>query len=77
MAQIVTVKNGTTNEIQYPRTVKSALLNDDGTPLNPLTGLELDTKVDKSAIVNDLITGGATNVLSAEQGKVLSSRARL
>lgn len=73
MAQIVTVKNGTTNEIQYPRTVKSALLNDDGTPLNPLTRLELDTKVDMSAIVNNLTTGGATNVLSAEQGKVINS----
>lgn len=64
MAQIVTTKNGTTNEIQYPRTVKSALLNDDGTPLNPLT---------QANIVNDLTTGGVANVLSAEQGKVLGA----
>ena len=33
MANIVTLKNNTTNEINYPRTVKSALLNDDGTPM--------------------------------------------
>ena len=64
MAQIVTAKNGKTNEIQYPRTVKSALLNDDGTPLNPLT---------QASIVNDLTTGGETNVLSAQQGVALSS----
>ena len=63
MAQIVTVKNGQTNEIEYPRTVKSALLNDDGTFLNPLT---------QTNIINDLTTGGETNVLSAEQGKVLN-----
>ena len=64
MAQIVTVKNGQTDEIEYPRTVKSALLNDDGTFLNPLTPIN---------IINDLTTGGETNVLSAEQGVVLSS----
>ena len=63
MAQIVTVKNGQTDEIEYPRTVKSALLNDDGTFLNPLT---------QTNIINDLTTGGETNVLSAEQGKVLN-----
>ena len=63
MAQIVTVKNGQTDEIEYPRTVKSALLNDDGTFLNPLT---------PTNIINDLTTGGETNVLSAEQGKVLN-----
>ena len=28
-------------------------------------------KIDKTAIVNDLTTGGATNVLSAEQGKII------
>lgn len=33
----------------------------------------LNNKVDKSAIVNDLITGGTTNVLSAEQGKQLDT----
>ena len=64
MAQIVTVKNSKTNEIQYPKTVKSALLNDDGTPLDPLT---------QTNIINNLTTGGATKVLSAEQGKVLNS----
>ena len=64
MAQIVTAKNGQTNGIEYPRTVKSALLNDDGTPLNPLT---------QTNIINDLTTGGETNVLSAEQGKVLNT----
>ena len=64
MAQIVTVKNGQTNEIEYPRTVKSALLNDDGTFLNPLTSTN---------IINDLTTGGETNVLSAQQGVELSS----
>ena len=63
MAQIVTVKNGQTDEIEYPRTVKSALLNDDGTFLNPLT---------PTNIINDLTTGGETNVLSAEQGKYLN-----
>ena len=63
MAQIVTVKNGQTDEIEYPRTVKSALLNDNGTFLNPLT---------QTNIINDLTTGGETNVLSAEQGKVLN-----
>ena len=64
MAQIVTAKNGQTNGIEYPRTVKSALLNDDGTPLNPLT---------QTNIINDLTTGGETNVLSAEQGKALNT----
>ena len=64
MAQIVTAKNGQTNGIEYPRTVKSALLNDDGTPLNPLT---------QTNIINDLTTGGETNVLSAQQGVELSS----
>ena len=64
MAQIVTAKNGQTNGIEYPRTVKSALLNDDGTPLNPLT---------QTNIINDLTTGGETNVLSAEQGVALNS----
>ena len=64
MAQIVTAKNGQTNEIEYPRTVKSALLNDNGTPLNPLT---------QTNIINDLTTGGETNVLSAEQGKILNT----
>ena len=64
MAQIVTVKNGQTDEIEYPRTVKSALLNDDGTFLNPLT---------PTNIINDLTTGGETNVLSAEQGVKLNS----
>lgn len=29
MANIVTLKNNITNEINYPRIVKSALLNDD------------------------------------------------
>ena len=67
MAQIVTVKNGQTDEIEYPRTVKSALLNDDGTFLNPLT---------PTNIINDLTTGGETNVLSAEQGIVLNSAIR-
>lgn len=33
----------------------------------------LNNKVDKSAIVNDLTTGGTTNVLSAEQGKQLDT----
>lgn len=33
----------------------------------------LNNKVDKSAIVNDLTTGGTTNVLSAEQGKLLDA----
>ena len=65
MAQIVTVKNGQTDEIEYPRTVKSALLNDDGTFLNPLT---------PTNIINDLTTGGETNVLSAEQGKTLNNK---
>lgn len=65
MAQIVTVKNGQTDEIEYPRTVKSALLNDDGTPLNPLT---------PTNIINDLTTGGETNVLSAQQGKTLNNK---
>jgi len=32
----------------------------------------LAAKVDKTSIVNDLTTGGATNVLSAEQGKLLN-----
>lgn len=64
MAQIVTAKNGQTNGIEYPRTVKSALLNDDGTPLNPLT---------QTNIINDLTTGGETNVLSAQQGVALNS----
>lgn len=73
MAQIITVKSGATNEIQYPRTVKSALLNDDGTPLIFADSVSVDTKIDKTAIVDDLTTGGATNVLSAEQGKVLNS----
>lgn len=67
MAQIVTVKNGQTDEIEYPRTVKSALLNDDGTFLNPLTSTN---------IINDLTTGGETNVLSAEQGKTLDNKIR-
>ena len=33
--------------------------------------IKLDTKIDKTDIVNDLISGGSTKVLSAEQGKVL------
>ena len=65
MAQIVTIKNGQTDEIEYPRTVKSALLNDDGTFLNPLT---------PTNIINNLTTGGETNVLSAEQGKTLNNK---
>lgn len=35
--------------------------------------LDVDDKVDKSQIVNDLTTGGATDVLSAEQGKTLQT----
>lgn len=31
----------------------------------------LNSKINTSAIKNDLTTGGATNVLSAEQGKIL------
>lgn len=35
--------------------------------------LSLDGKINKTAIVNNLTTGGATNVLSAQQGVELSS----
>ena len=31
----------------------------------------LNSKINTSAIKNDLTTGGVTNVLSAEQGKIL------
>lgn len=105
MAQITTMKNSKTNEILYPKTIKSALMNDDGTPLtfsdsgsglygDPVSEFEnfdpinaqflggnapeyyaaatgLNAKIDKESIINDLTTGGITNVLSAEQGKVI------
>lgn len=35
-----------------------------------ITALEID-KIDKTSIINDLVTGGTTNVLSAQQGVVL------
>lgn len=107
MAQITTMKNSKTNEILYPKTIKSALMNDDGTPLtfsdsgsglygDPVSEFEnfdpinaqflggnapgyyaaatgLDAKIDKTSIINDLTTGGITNVLSAEQGKMIGA----
>ena len=42
MAKIVTLVNSKTNAIEYPRTVKSAIVNDDGTPLRFVDSNELD-----------------------------------
>lgn len=36
--------------------------------------VKLPLKIDKTSIINDLTTGGTTKVLSAEQGKVISSQ---
>ena len=42
MAKIVTLVNSKTSAIEYPRTVKAALVNDDGTPLRFVDSSELD-----------------------------------
>ena len=42
MAKIVTLINSNTNDIEYPRTVKAALVNDDGTPLRFVDSNELN-----------------------------------
>lgn len=42
-------------------------------PLSTAQKIALDLKIDTTSIVNDLTTGGETNVLSAEQGKKISS----
>ena len=42
MAKIVTLVNRKTSDIEYPRTVKAALVNDDGTPLRFVDSNELN-----------------------------------
>ena len=75
MANIVTLKNNTTNEINYPRTVKSALLNDDGTPMQPVTMGELGDIVNTSDIINDLTTGGTfTGVAVAQNNTAYTTK---
>lgn len=64
-ASIVTLRDGQTKNIQYPKTVKSALMKDDGTPLNP---------IEPSQIINDITTGGVAVPLSAQQGVVLDNK---
>lgn len=72
-ASIITLKNGQNDDIQYPKTVLSALMDDSGNPLLPVID-SIPNKVDKSSIVDNLTTGGSTNVLSAEQGKLINQR---
>ena len=45
--------------------MKSALLNDDGTPIQPVTIGDLVDIVNTSDIINDLTTGGIDKPLSA------------
>ena len=62
-ASIVTLKNGQNDDIQYPKTVISALMDDSGNPLLPIIAGKAE-KVDVGDKTN-LTTTNKTNLVSA------------